>query len=318
MYYIGVDIGGTDVKTAIVDKKGNILAKAQCPTLAHRHFSEITKDFCLTALEALNKSGKTLDDIASIGVGIPGIADHKTGRVIFCTNLNWFDIPLKEEIQKYIDKPVYIDNDATVAGYAEYINGVSKNRHSSVFITLGTGIGSGIIINGKPWSGFHGAGSELGHAPMDFRNGIQCSCGNKGCVERYCSATAIIRMAREAMDGLDNGLMLSKCNGDLNNLTAKIVIDSAKEKDPVAVSVFDEYIENMCKMILMVICIIDPEVIVLGGGVSKAGEFLVDAINANIHKHLLFKTVAPPEILIAKLGAEAGVIGAAMLGLEER
>ena len=318
MYYIGIDVGGTDVKTAIVNKKGEILAKAQCPTIATRHYSEVTKDFCKSALEALEKSGKTLDDIASIGVGIPGIADQKTGRVIFCTNLNWFDVPLKEEIQKYINKPVYIDNDATVAGYAESVNGISKGRHSSVFITLGTGIGSGIIINGKPWSGFHGAGSELGHATMNFINGIRCTCGNKGCVERYCSATAIIRMAKEAMEGLDNCLMLNKSNGDLDNLTAKIVIDCAKEGDPIALSVFNDYIDNMCNMIRMVICIIDPEVIVLGGGVSRAGDFLVDAINAKIHNYLLFKTVAPPEILIAKLGADAGVIGAAMLGLEEK
>ena len=317
MYYIGIDIGGTDVKTAIVDKNGEIIAKAQCPTLANRHYTEITKDFCNAALEALQSSGKSIDEIAAVGVGIPGIADHKTGRVIFCANLNWYDLPLKEEIQKHINKPVYIDNDATVAGFAEYVKGVSKGRDSSVFITLGTGIGSGIIINGKPWSGFHGVGSELGHAPMSFKNGIQCSCGNKGCVERYCSATAIIRMAKEAMEDLDSGLMLNKCNGDLDRLSAKIVIDSAKEGDPVAMAVFNEYVEHMCKMVLMVINIIDPEVIVLGGGVSKAGAFLVDAINANINKHLLYKTVAPPEILIAGLGAEAGVIGAAMLGLEE-
>lgn len=318
MYYIGIDIGGTDVKTAVVDKDGNILTKAQCSTHANRHYSEITKDFCNTVLEALEQSGKTLDDIAAVGVGIPGIADQKTGRVIFCANLNWYDIPLKEEIQKYINKPVYIDNDATVAGYAESVNGVSKGRDSSVFITLGTGIGSAIIINGKPWSGFHGAGSELGHAPMSFINGIQCTCGNKGCVERYCSATAIIRMAKEAMEDLDSGLMYNKCNGNMDKLNAKIIVDSAKEGDPVAVTVFNEYIENMCKMLLMVITIIDPEVIVLGGGMSRAGDFLVNAINANIKKHLLYKAVAPPEILIAKLGAEAGVIGAAMLGLEEK
>lgn len=317
MYFIGIDVGGTDVKTAIVDQDGTILAKAQCPTIAGRHFSAITKDFCNTALKALKESGKTLDDISSVGVGIPGIADQKTGRVILCTNLNWFDIPLKEEIQKHINKPVYIDNDATVAGYAEYIKGISKGKHSSVFVTLGTGIGSGIIINGRPWSGFHGAGSELGHAPMCIKNGVQCTCGNAGCVERYTSATAIIRMAKEAMQGLDDGLMLTKCNGNLDNLTARIVIDSAKEGDSVALRVFNEYVENLCDMMRMIICIIDPEVIVLGGGVSKAGAFLVDAINANVRKHLLFKTVQIPEILIAKLGAEAGVIGAAMLGLGE-
>ncbi len=314
MYYIGIDIGGTDLKTAIVDAQGKILAKAQCPTFANRAYQDIVKDMCSTALEALQESGVQLTDIHSVGVGIPGIANENTGKVIFCTNLSWYDIPLAEEIQKHINKPVFINNDATVAGYAESMAGVSKDTHSSVFITLGTGIGAGIVINGKPWSGFHGIGSELGHATLDMIDGVQCTCGNKGCVERYCSATAIIRMAKEALANIDNNLMLQKCNGNLDNLNAKMIFDAAKEGDPIATNVFNTYIEYLCKTIAMVINIIDPEVIVLGGGLSKAGDFLLHAVNANIEKHLLFKTCAYPRIAIAKLGADAGVIGAALLG----
>lgn len=315
MYNIGIDLGGTDIKTALVDKKGVIIAKEQCPTLSGRHYSEIVKDMCETALFAVKQAGVSLEKVTSVGVGIPGIADDKTGRVIFCTNLSWFDIPLAEEIKKYINKPVYINNDATVAGYAEYIAGVSRNTHSSVFITLGTGVGAGIIINGKPWSGFHGIGSELGHVTMDMIDGVQCTCGNKGCLERYCSATAIIRLAKEALKDIELNPMFQKCGGDLDKLNAKIVIDSAKEGDPVAVEVFNTYVEYLCKAIMVVTNMIDPEVIVLGGGVSKAGDFLTDAINANIKKHLLFKTCDYPKILIAKLSADAGVIGAAMLGI---
>ncbi len=315
MYNIGIDLGGTDIKTAVVDKKGIIIAKEQCPTLAGRHYSEIVKDMCETALLALQQAKVSLNEISSVGVGIPGIADDKTGKVIFCTNLSWFDIPLAEEIKKYINKPVFINNDATVAGYAESIAGVSRGTHSSVFITLGTGVGAGIIINGKPWSGFHGIGSELGHVTMDMIDGVQCTCGNKGCLERYCSATAIIRLGKEALKDIEHNPMLHACGGDLNKLNAKIIIDAAKDGDPVALEVFNTYIEYLCKAIMVVTNFLDPEVIVLGGGVSKAGEFLINAINENIHKHLLFKTCDYPRILIAKLSADAGVIGAAMLGI---
>ncbi|NMD38617.1 MAG: ROK family protein [Christensenellaceae bacterium] len=316
MFNIGIDLGGTDIKTAIVDMDGNIVAKAQRPTLAQRPYNEVVKDMADSALEALAKTSYTLDDIKNIGIGIPGIADEKTGNVIFCTNLGWYDTPLSKEIQKYINKPVFINNDATVAGYAEYIAVVSKGTHSSVFITLGTGIGSGIIINGKPWSGFHGVGAELGHAPLNVINGVMCTCGNEGCLERYCSATALIRLAKETLQKDNNSIIFEKCKGNLEKINARMVVDAAKENDEIAVKIFDEYVFYLSKAILMVINIIDPEVIVLGGGVSKAGSFLVDAVNKKIPGFLLYKNSKYPEILIAKLGADAGVIGAAMLGKE--
>lgn len=316
MFNIGIDLGGTDIKTAIVDMDGNIISKAKWPTKAQRPYQEIIKDMANCALEALGKTSYTLDNIKNVGIGIPGIADENTGNVIFCTNLGWFDVPLSAEIQKYINKPVFINNDATVAGYAEHIAGVSKGTHSSVFITLGTGIGSGIIINGKPWSGFHGIGAELGHAPLNVTNGVMCTCGNEGCVERYCSATGLIRLAREALSLDNNSIIFESCNGDLEKVTARMVVDAAKANDPVALKVFDEYVYYLSKTIVMVINIIDPEVVVLGGGVSKAGSFLIDAVNTKIKNYLLYRTSKYPDILIAKLGADAGVIGAAMLGKE--
>lgn len=315
MLYIGIDLGGTDIKSAIVDENCNILAKFQQPTLVNRDYKEIVADMAACALKSLELANLSIDDIASVGVGIPGIADNKTGRVIFCTNLFWEDIPLAQELQKYINKPIYIDNDASVAGYAEYLAGVSKGTDSSVFITLGTGIGGGIIINGKPWSGFHGVGSEIGHAPLNITNGVPCTCGNLGCVERYCSATAIIRMAKEALSKDNSSMMLHMADNDLNKINAKIVIDAAKIGDKLALEVFENYTYYLAKAIIMIINIIDPEVIVLGGGVSKAGDYLLDAVNKKIPQFLLFKKCKYPQLLIAKLGADAGVIGAALLGM---
>lgn len=313
MLYIGIDLGGTDIKAGIVDKEGYIISQAKRPTSAKRHYSEVIKDMADCAKEALDSVHYDLDDIASVGIGIPGIGDNEKGKVIFCTNLSWYDVPLREEMQKYIDKPVFIGNDATVAGFAEYIAGVSKGTHSSVFITLGTGVGSGIIINGKPWSGFHGVGSELGHITLE-RNGILCSCGNKGCLERYCSATAVIRMGREELKVNPDSLMMKNCNNNPENLDAKNVFDAAKANDVSALKVFDEYVENLCMAVNTVIGFLDPEVIVLGGGVSKAGTYLTDAINKRIGKYLLFKTCGYSKIQLAELGAGAGMIGAAMLG----
>lgn len=314
MFYIGIDLGGTDIKTGIVNTEGKIISKAQCPTLANRDYTEVIKDMANCALSALENANLTINDIASVGIGIPGIAEEETGTVIFCTNLGWYDVPLKTEIQKYINKPVFINNDATVAGYAESVSGIAKGTSSSVFITLGTGVGSGIIINGKPWSGFHGIGSELGHIPLQIFDGNTCTCGNVGCLERYCSASAIIRFAREAVAENSNSLIMELANGNAQNINAKVVIDAAKQGDEVATKVFEKYVFCLCKAILSVINFIDPEVIVLGGGVSKAGDFLVDSINKEIKKYLLFKKMPYPKILIANLGADAGVIGAAMLG----
>ncbi|MEG2480726.1 MAG: ROK family protein, partial [Clostridia bacterium] len=236
-----------------------------------------------------------------------------TGMVIFCTNMGWKDVPLRAELQKYINKPVFIDNDATVAGFAESVCGVSAGCHSSVFITLGTGVGGGIVIDGRPWSGFHGVGSEIGHIPMDI-GGEPCSCGNYGCLERYCSATAVIRMGKQMVLQHPDSMMYDLCGGDVSKLTAKMVFDAAKENDDVAMKVFNHYVDYLCKAIYTIITFLDPEMIVLGGGLSKAGGFLVNAVRERIPRYLLFKTLPYSRIEIARLGADAGMIGAAMLG----
>jgi glucokinase len=313
MVYIGIDLGGTGIAVGIVTEEGKIIQKGSAPTLAMRPYQEIVKDMAAVSLEILKEAGLTIQDVRSVGIGVPGIANPNTGVVVFCTNLSWHDVPLREEFQKYIDKPVFIDNDATVAGYAESVAGISAGCHSSVFLTLGTGVGGGIVINGKPWSGFHNVGSEIGHITLEL-DGEPCSCGNKGCLERYCSATAIIRMARQALAVHPESLMMELCQNNMENVNAKLVFDAAREGDETALKIFRRYVKYMAQAINNIIAFLDPEVIVLGGGVSKAGDFLLDAVRAEVPQYLMFKTMPHPRVEIASLGADAGIIGAAMLG----
>lgn len=313
MIYIGIDLGGTNIAVGAVDPSGKILTTFSVKTLAARPYQSIVKDMAFCISRILEKLSLTEADICSIGIGIPGLANAKEEKVIFCTNLGWKDIPLGAELKKYYNKPVFIDNDATVAGYAEYIAGVSKNTTSSVFLTLGTGVGSAIILNGKPYSGFHGVAGELGHTTL-VAGGVPCSCGNQGCLERYCSATAIIRMAKEACALKPETAILQKTGGDPNRIGAKTVIDSAKEGDPVAVKVFDDYCHYLSYSIVNITHTLDPEMVILGGGVSHAGTFLLDRVNELVPGMLLYKTLPYPQICLARLGNEAGIIGAAMLG----
>ena len=312
-YYIGIDLGGTNIKVGVVSAQGRILAECSTKTMPERPYQELVKDMSLCISHILQQTELTVDDIVSVGIGIPGVADQHTGSVIFCTNLGWRDVPLREELQKYIPKPVYIDNDATVAGYAESISGVSRGCSCSVFLTLGTGLGAGIIINGRPWSGAHGVGSEIGHMTMVV-DGVPCTCGNDGCVERYCSATAIIRMAKQACLGYPDCDMMQRVKGDMNRINAKTVIDSAKAGDPVAMRVFDRYCKYLAIAINNITAFLDPEMIVLGGGVSTAGDFLLNNVRNQLPRYLMYKTLPSPELCLAQLGNEAGIIGAALLG----
>ena len=184
MVYVGIDVGGTGLKAGIVDENGKLLNKCTCPTGVERGHEAVINDMANLALQAIKEGGFTLDDVKSVGIGIPGILDPKTNRVPFCTNLGWHDVPLVELMQKVIDKPIYVNNDATVAGFAEAVAGVSAGVKDSVFVTLGTGVGGGIFIDGKPYSGAHGVGSEIGHIII-VDGGEMCTCGTAGCWERY-------------------------------------------------------------------------------------------------------------------------------------
>ena len=313
MYYIGLDVGGTTFKAGVVTEDGRIVHKDAMPTGIERPYQEIIADMAALCKKVAEDAGIPMSEIKSIGVGVPGLFDNKTGMIPFCTNLGWHDIPFVAEMKKHLDTPVYGDNDATVAGLAESVAGVSAGIRDSVFLTLGTGVGGGIIIDGKPYSGAHGCGSEIGHMMIKM-GGELCTCGNYGCFERYASATAIIREARKAIVEYPESSMLAACGGDPEKLNAKIVIDAARAGDEAAKAVFGGYVQALAVGIINIINMLDPEVIVLGGGVSAAGEFLLDAVREAVKPMVFFKTMPYARIELAQLGNDAGIIGAAMLG----
>ena len=306
MIRIGIDVGGTGIQIGVVNRENHIIQEGSIPTRTDLSFDEQLKRIADCVIDTVRAAGMSANEIESIGVGIPGIASAKSGEIIKCTNMGWFHVPFRDVFNKYIDKPVHIDNDANVAALAESIVGVSAGTSSSVFITIGTGIGSGIIINA------HHIRGELGHVIFDL-DGVPCSCGNHGCLERYCSATALIRMARDAVKDHPDSQILRSVNMDSSKIEAKTVFDAAREEDPLALTVYHHYIDCLAQAIGSVVNLIDPEVIVLGGGVSKAGSFLLDPLTREYGKYVLFNDQTLPPLKLAILGSEAGIIGAAML-----
>ncbi len=313
MVYIGIDLGGTNIAVGAVSEAGSILAEASTKTLSQRPFEVIVKDMADCIKKVLVKGKIALDDVKSIGIGIPGVADSDSGIVLNCTNLGWVNVPLRAEMQKYINKPVLIENDANVAALAESYVGVSAGCQSSVMVTLGTGVGGGIVINGKTWPGAHNRGGEIGHMTL-VPDGVPCTCGNNGCVERYCSATALIRMARQECYSFPQSAILQKAGGDPDRINAKLVIDAAKEGDAPALRVFNTFVRYLALSLNNIVAFFDPEIIVLGGGVSHAGDFLLDSVRALLPRLQMFKSLPGPRVELARLGNEAGIIGAALLG----
>ena len=313
MLYIGIDLGGTGIKAGVVDETGNILCKDSCPTGVERGYEAVIRDMAALAIGVAEKSGHTMDEIKAIGIGLPGIMDQRTGIVPFCTNLFWHDVPLVREMAKYTSVPVFADNDATVAGLAESVAGISAGCDSSVFVTLGTGVGGGVILNGRVFSGSHGVATEIGHM-VTVDGGELCTCGKRGCWERYASATALIREGRRLCEAKPETALLKAVDGDIQAITAKHVIDLAKAGDPDCSKLFDDYIHHLCVGLVNLINLYDPEVIALGGGVSHAGQFLLDAIRAKLPEMVFFKTMPYARIELATLTNDAGIIGAAMLG----
>jgi len=311
MFRIGIDIGGTGIQVGVVDGRGTIIAEESIPTRKDLPFPTQVAQIAQCARAAIAAAGLTEDDIESVGIGIPGIGG-RNGEIIKCTNMDWNHVPFGAEFAKHMNKPVHIANDADVAALAESVAGVSAGTSSSVFITIGTGIGSGIILNGKIWNGAHGIGGELGHVIMRL-DGVPCTCGNNGCLERYCSATALIRMGLEAAEKHPGSLIVQMVEGNLSAIKAKTIIDAARENDPVALEVYQTYISYLSQAVASVVNFLDPEVIVLGGGVSNAGDFLLDAVKAEYPKHVIFRDQPMADIRIAVLGSRAGIIGASML-----
>ncbi len=313
MYQIGIDIGGTNVKIGLLDETLELTAEASIP-FPHTTAVDMAKKIRAAVLALLEERNASLSGVESLGAVVPGSIDASGETVLDAHNLDFHDVPLRRLLQEQFPGiPVYIANDANGAALAELYKGAFVGCKTGVLLTLGTGLGGGINLNGKMFNGGMNHGVELGHAYL-VDGGEPCTCGNHGCVERYCSATAIIRMAKEAVAQHPESAILTAVNGDASAINAKVVFDAAKAGDEVALTVFREYVSYLSQAISSIMQFLDPEVVVLGGGVSKAGAFLLDAVRAEVPKYLLFKMMPHARIELAKLGPDAGIIGAAMLG----
>lgn len=312
-YYVGIDLGGTNIVAGVVDEEYNIIAKASTKTNCPRPEKEIADDMAKMALKAVENAGLTIDQIEWVGVGTPGIANSATGIIEYSNNLGFKNTPMVKYIQETIDKPVFIENDANAAAYGEYVAGAAKGATNAVCITLGTGVGGGIIVDGKIYAGSNFAGAEIGHTVIEV-DGAQCSCGRKGCFEAYSSATGLIRMTKEAIALEPDGIM-AKMAKEKGKVTARTSFDSMRAGDMMAKAVVDKYIKYLAAGITNTINIFQPDVLCIGGGVCNEGDPLLLPMKELVKKEVYTRNSEKnTEIVIAKLGNDAGIIGAAFLG----
>lgn len=313
MYYIGIDLGGTKIAAGIADENGAVIYKDSVPTYRERAYPEIIRDMAGLALKIIKDSGIGLKEVKSIGIGAPGTPDNKAGVLVYANNLGFRNVPMRCEMQKYIDLPVMMENDANCAALAESVAGAAKGAEHSVTITLGTGVGGGVIINRKIYSGFNYAGGELGHMVIVV-DGEQCTCGRKGCWEAYASATALIKQTITAVEKNRDSLINGLVNGDMAKIDAKTAFDAAKQGDETGKKVVGQYIRYVAEGLTNIINIFTPEIAVIGGGVCKEGEYLLGPLRNIAGRDVYCKEVAQTRIEVARLGNEAGIVGAAMLG----
>lgn len=320
MYYLGIDLGGTNIAVGVVDESYKIIKKKSTPTLANRDGKLIIQDMARVCKEVIEECGLTIDDIEYAGIATPGTANSDTGVVEYANNLPFVKFPIADLLKEYLGvKRVYIENDANAAAKAEALAGAAKGAKYSVMITLGTGLGGGIILDGQVYSGFNHAGAELGHIVIE-KDGKQCSCGRKGCWETYSSATGLTNMTKEhVLKARAEGrktIIDDMLNGDLNNANARVAFAAMKQGDEVGKEIVDEFISYLACGIANVINIFQPNVLSIGGGVCNEKDYLLVPLNKAVFGETYTKDGTPQcEIKIAEMGNDAGIVGAAVLGL---
>lgn len=313
MYRAGIDLGGTNIKAGIVDENNQILKQASVPTRVERPYGEIIKDMAKLVLCLLDELSISKEELAGVGIGSPGTVDAETGYIAYSNNFGWENVPLVPEMKKYLDCPIRVSNDANCAALGEVKAGAAKETANAVLLTLGTGIGGGVVIDGKIFEGAHAGGAELGHTSL-IMGGEPCTCGRKGCVEAYASATALIRDAKRAAGKNPQSKMNALCGGNLENMNGKIPFDAAWNGDETAKQVVDNYITYLGEAITNFVNIFRPDVVLLSGGVCNQKEHLTDPLNAYIKNTCFAKEKAMiPPVRCAILGNSAGIIGAANL-----
>ena len=313
MVILGIDIGGTSIKGAAVRNNGVILGTFTSEVIKH----EPAEDTINRLIDNVRKFIPTIDidprELCGIGIGCPGAINSITGCVDYSNNLDWHNVPIKKMMEDALKLPVKITNDANAAGLGEAHFGSGKQFSDVIMLTLGTGVGGAIIINHKLFEGTDGKGAEMGHMIIEL-DGRQCSCGRKGCLEAYASATALINDTKDAMSANKDTLLWKLTGGDINNVNGKLPFDAAKEGDKVANEVINNYVKYLSEGILNYCNIFRPGAVILSGGISKQGDYLLDKIRSYCEERYYgYKGTPKPAILSAVLGYESGMIGAACL-----
>ncbi|HEP1805464.1 TPA: ROK family glucokinase [Streptococcus suis] len=314
---IGIDLGGTSVKLAILTTDGEIQEKWSIKTNILDDGSHIVPDIIDSIKQRFETHGLTKDDFLGVGMGSPGVVDSEAGTVIGAYNLNWKTLQLvKEQFETALGLPFFIDNDANVAALGEQWVGAGNNNPNVVFMTLGTGVGGGVIAAGNLIRGVKGAGGELGHITVDFDEPFACTCGKKGCLETVASATGIVNLSRRYADQYAGDAKLKQMIDDGQDVTAKDVFDLAKEGDDLALIVYRHFSDYLGVACANIAAVLNPAYIVLGGGVSAAGEFLLDGVRKVFAENSFPQIKESTQIVLATRGNDAGVLGAASLVLK--
>ena len=310
-YAFGVDIGGTTVKLGLFDEVGTVLDKWEIPTMTENNGAAILPDITKSIEAKLQEKGIEKADVAGVGVGAPGAVDSKGMMLGGAVNLGWKPFNLEETLYEYLQLPIKGANDANAAAYGEMWQGGGKGFSNMVAVTLGTGVGGGIIVDGRLLAGATGGGGEIGHIHVEDNEDEHCNCGKKGCLEQYASATGIVRLARRRLKADEKPSMLRQ-----GELSAKAVFDAVKAGDELAMEVADKFGEYLGKGLAAVACVVNPEVFVIGGGVSKAGEILISYVEPYFQKYV-FAPCRNVKFILAALGNDAGIYGAAGLILKQ-
>ncbi|MEF9853601.1 MAG: ROK family glucokinase [Hydrogenoanaerobacterium sp.] len=309
--YVGIDLGGTNIAVGIVNEKYEIIAGSKLKTNVPRPAEAICDDMAKAVEMALADAKLRISDVEWVGIGTPGTVNPVTGVVGFANNLNFHNVPLKTMMQERLKTRVFVENDANAAAYGEATAGAAKGVSNMIAITLGTGIGSGVLINGKMLTGVNGAGGELGHTGVVF-GGRHCSCGRDGCIEAYASATGLITTTKEEMQKHPES-KLWQCAKTLDEVSGRTAFDAMREGDEVAEHIVAQYASYLAYALVNYINIFAPSLIVIGGGISHEGELFLEMLRADI-KAQIYGGEVHTELACAKLGNDAGIIGAAFLG----
>lgn len=313
MYRLGIDLGGTNIAAGVVDENYKIIGTGKVKTGAHRSNDEIADDMALAARMAIKDAGVDISEIVAMGVGSPGSVIPSKGIVATSNNLKFTNLPLCAMMKERLGVDFYIENDANAAAYGELLAGAGKGCNDFVAITLGTGVGGGIIIDGKIFSGSNNAGGELGHTVI-MVDGEDCTCGRKGCWEAYASATALIRQTKAEMLRNKNSIMWKLCGGNIDLVNGKTAFDAMRENDESGKKVVNDYCRYVAVGVINAINIFQPEILCIGGGISKEGDNIIKPITKLVEEERYSKNVEKQTVVkTAALGNDAGIIGAAFL-----